>query len=157
MTYPYIWHIYCFRIPVIVNEHESRYLFSIIDFNSFAYIPRSESAESKVVLVLIFSEISILLSIIALLVYKGFPFSTSLPTLVIFVFFLQLPYNCDTSLIFWLAFSWWLVTFNTFSFTYYWRRKWQSTPVFLPGESQGRGSLLGCHLGVAESDTTEVT
>ena len=28
----------------------------------------------------------------------------------------------------------------------YWRRKWQPTPVFLPGESQGRGSLVGCHL-----------
>ena len=39
-----------------------------------------------------------------------------------------------------------------------WRRKWQPTPVFLPGESQGRGSLVGCHLwGHTESDTTEVT
>ena len=27
-----------------------------------------------------------------------------------------------------------------------WRRKWQPTPVFLPGESQGQGSLVGCHL-----------
>ena len=25
-------------------------------------------------------------------------------------------------------------------------RKWQPTPVFLPGESKGRGSLVGCHL-----------
>ena len=40
----------------------------------------------------------------------------------------------------------------------HWRRKWQPTPVFLPGESQGRGSLVGCHLsGCTESDTTEVT
>ena len=39
-----------------------------------------------------------------------------------------------------------------------WRRKWQSTPVFLPGESQGWGSLVGCRLwGRTESDTTEVT
>ena len=39
-----------------------------------------------------------------------------------------------------------------------WRRKWQPTPVFLPGESQGRGSLVGCHLwGHTESDTTEAT
>ena len=39
-----------------------------------------------------------------------------------------------------------------------WRRKWHPTPVFLPGESQGRGSLVGCHLwGRTESDTTEVT
>ena len=40
----------------------------------------------------------------------------------------------------------------------HWRRKWQPTPVFLPGESQGRGSLVGCHLwGRTESDMTEVT
>ena len=47
----------------------------------------------------------------------------------------------------------------TFTFTFmHWRRKWQPTPVFLPGESQGQGSLVGCHLwGCTESDTTEVT
>ena len=28
----------------------------------------------------------------------------------------------------------------------HWRRKWQPTPVFFPGESQGRGSLVGCRL-----------
>ena len=40
----------------------------------------------------------------------------------------------------------------------HWRRKSQPTPVFLPGESQGRGSLVGCHLrGHTESDTTEAT
>ena len=40
----------------------------------------------------------------------------------------------------------------------HWRRKWQPTPVFLPGESQGRGSLVGCRLrGCTESDTTEAT
>ena len=45
----------------------------------------------------------------------------------------------------------------TFTFTH-WRTKWQPTPVFLPGESQGRGSLVGCHLwGRTESDMTEVT
>ena len=39
-----------------------------------------------------------------------------------------------------------------------WRRKWWPTPVFLPGESQGRRSLVGCRLwGRTESDTTEVT
>ena len=37
-------------------------------------------------------------------------------------------------------------------------REWQLTPVFLPGESQGWGSLVGCHLwGCTESDTTEAT
>ena len=40
----------------------------------------------------------------------------------------------------------------------HWRRKWQPTPVFLPGESHGQGSLVGCRLwGRTESDTTEVT
>ena len=28
----------------------------------------------------------------------------------------------------------------------HWRRKWQPTPVFLPGESQGWGSQVGCCL-----------
>ena len=44
-------------------------------------------------------------------------------------------------------------------FTYmHWRRKWQHTPLFLPGESQGWGSLVGFRLwGRTESDTTEVT
>ena len=38
------------------------------------------------------------------------------------------------------------------------RRKWQPIPVFLPGESQGWGSLVGCHLwGCTELDTTEAT
>ena len=40
----------------------------------------------------------------------------------------------------------------------HWRKKWQPTPVFVPGESQGWGSLVGCHLcGPTESDTTEAT
>ena len=40
----------------------------------------------------------------------------------------------------------------------YWRRKWQPTPVFLPGESQGRGRLVSCRLwGCTESDMTEAT
>ena len=30
--------------------------------------------------------------------------------------------------------------------TILWRRKWQSTPVFLHGESHGQKSLVGCHL-----------
>ena len=40
----------------------------------------------------------------------------------------------------------------------HWRRKWQPTPVFLPGESQGRGNLMGSRLwGRTESDMTEAT
>ena len=47
--------------------------------------------------------------------------------------------------------------FSLFTFMH-WRRKWQHTPVFLPGESQGWRSLVGCRLwGRTESDTTEVT
>ena len=46
---------------------------------------------------------------------------------------------------------------SLFSFIH-WRRKWQPTPVFLPGESQGQQSLVGCSLwGCTESDTTEAT
>ena len=51
----------------------------------------------------------------------------------------------------------WATSLSLFTLLH-WRRKWQPTPVFLPGESQGQGSLLGCHLwGRTESDTTEVT
>ena len=40
----------------------------------------------------------------------------------------------------------------------HWGRKWQPTPVFLPGESQGWGSLVGCHLwGRTELEMTEAT
>ena len=62
--------------------------------------------------------------------------------------------------------AWWAVVhgvsksrtrLSDFTFMH-WRRQWQPTLVFLPGESQGRGSLVGCHLwGRTGSDTTEVT
>ena len=45
------------------------------------------------------------------------------------------------------ATSLWLFTFM------HWRRKWQPTPVFLPGESQGRGSLVAAVYGVTQSRT----
>ena len=49
----------------------------------------------------------------------------------------------------------WAASLFTFM---HWRRKWQPTPVFLPGESQGRGNLVGCRLwGRTETDTTEAT
>ena len=42
------------------------------------------------------------------------------------------------------------LSFSTFM---HWRRKWQPTPVFLPGESQRQRSLVGCRLwGRTESD-----
>ena len=48
-----------------------------------------------------------------------------------------------------------VTSLSLFTFMH-WRRKWQPTPVFLPGESPGRGILVGCHLwGRTESDTTE--
>ena len=51
----------------------------------------------------------------------------------------------------------WVISLSLFTFMH-WRRKWKPTPVLLPGESQGRGSLVGCCLrGHTESDTTEVT
>ena len=57
---------------------------------------------------------------------------------------LRVGHNSETSL-------------SLFTFIH-WRRKWQPTPVFLPGESQGRGSLMGCHLwDHTKSDTTEAT
>ena len=39
----------------------------------------------------------------------------------------------------------WATSLSLFTFMH-WRRKWQPTPVFLPGESQGLGSLVGCRL-----------
>ena len=49
----------------------------------------------------------------------------------------------------------WATSLSLFTFMH-WRRKWQPTPVFLPGESQGLGSLVGYRLwGRTESDTTE--
>ena len=39
----------------------------------------------------------------------------------------------------------WATLLSFFTFMH-WRRKWQLTPVFLPGESQGWGSLVGCCL-----------
>ena len=52
----------------------------------------------------------------------------------------------------------WLSDF-TFTFHYHaLEEEWQPTPVFLPGESQGRGSLVGCRLqGRTELDMTEAT
>ena len=50
----------------------------------------------------------------------------------------------------------WVSSLSVFTFLH-WRRKWQSTPVFLPGELRGQKSLEGCspwgHWG---SDTTEL-
>ena len=51
----------------------------------------------------------------------------------------------------------WATLLSLFTFIH-WRRKWQPTPVSLPGESQERRSLVGCRLwGRTESDTTEAT
>ena len=56
-----------------------------------------------------------------------------------------------------VAKSWTRLINFTFIFMH-WRRQWQPTPVLLPGESQGWGSLVGYHLwGRTESDTTDVT
>ena len=48
-----------------------------------------------------------------------------------------------------------VTSLSLFTFMH-WRRQWHTTPVFLPGESQGRGSLVGCSpWGREESDMTE--
>ena len=50
-----------------------------------------------------------------------------------------------------------VTSLSIFTFMH-WRRKWKPTPVFLPGETQGHGSLVGFHLwGHTDSDTTVVT
>ena len=64
--------------------------------------------------------------------------------------------------------AWWAAVYgvtksqtklSNFTFTFHfhaWRRKWQPTPVFLPGKSHGQRSLVGCSLwGCKESGTTE--
>ena len=51
----------------------------------------------------------------------------------------------------------WATSLSLFTFIH-WRSKWQPTPVFVPGESQGHQSLIGCLLwSHTESDTTEAT
>ena len=50
---------------------------------------------------------------------------------------------------------------SDFTFTFHFdalEKEMATTPVFLPGESQGRGSLVGCRLYArTESDTTEAS
>ena len=46
----------------------------------------------------------------------------------------------------------WATSHSLFTFLH-WIRKWQPTPVFLPGESQGRGSLVAAVYGVTQSRT----
>ena len=46
----------------------------------------------------------------------------------------------------------WATSLSLITFMH-WRRKWQPTPGFLPGESQGRGSLVAAVYGVTQSRT----
>ena len=46
----------------------------------------------------------------------------------------------------------WVISLSLFTFMH-WRRKWQPTPVFLPGESQGWGAWWAAVYGVAQSRT----
>ena len=49
----------------------------------------------------------------------------------------------------------WVTSLLLFTFMH-WRRKWQPTPILLPGKSHGLRSLVGYSLwGREESDTTE--
>ena len=57
-----------------------------------------------------------------------------------------------------VAKSWSQLSDFTFTFHFHALEKEMATPVFLPGESQGQGSLVGCRLwDRTESDTTEAT
>ena len=79
------------------------------------------------------------------------------------------PWGPQFSLLWWAGSKISISQFHCFGQFWFWhdvimsltnnqRSKWQPTPAFLPGESQGWGSLVGCHLwGRTESDTTEVT
>ena len=59
---------------------------------------------------------------------------------------------------FFLIWDPYLPFFKSLSKTTFWRRKWQPTLVFLPRESQGQRSLVGCTLwGHTELDMTEAT
>ena len=59
--------------------------------------------------------------------------------------------------------AWWAAVHSwtrlrDFTFTFHFHALEKNTPVFLPGESQGQGSLVGCRLwGRTESDTAEAT
>ena len=46
----------------------------------------------------------------------------------------------------------WVTSLSFFTFMH-WRRKWQPTAVFFPGESQGRGSLVAAVYGVTQNRT----
>ena len=46
----------------------------------------------------------------------------------------------------------WVTSFSLFTFTH-WRRKWQPTPVFLPGESQDRGAWWAAVYGITQNWT----
>ena len=49
----------------------------------------------------------------------------------------------------------WVTSLSLFTFMH-WKRKWQPTTVFLPGESQGRGSLVGCHVWPQKNDFVSI-
>ena len=74
---------------------------------------------------------------------------------------LENPMDCSLtgSSIHGVAKSW--TRLRNFTFTFHFdalEKEMAPTPMFLPGESQGWGSLVGCHLwGRTESDMTEVT
>ena len=56
-----------------------------------------------------------------------------------------------------VAKSWTQLSDHFLSFYgFFWRRKWQPTPVFLPGESHGQRALVGYGLwGCKELDMTQ--
>ena len=71
----------------------------------------------------------------------------------------KIPWTEEHGRLLWVAKS--QTRLSDFTFTFHFHaleKEMFSKEVFLPGESQGRGSLVGCHLwGHTESDTTEAT
>ena len=75
------------------------------------------------------------------------------PFLLIYPFYLGMPISMGSRRVG----HDWATSLSLFTFMHQ-RRKWQPTPVFLPGESQELQSLVGCPLwGCTEQDMTEAT
>ena len=146
-----------------------RCLFEIL-FSVFGYIPSNVSCRSYASSILNFLETSILFSALtAPIIFlptmrKGILLSISSAILAISCLFderhpirWETIHHCSFNLHVPRVGHHWATSLSLSTFMH-WRRKWQPTPVFSPGESQGRGSLVGCRLwGCTELDTTEAT
>jgi len=181
------WVVYTLELyTAVMNIHIQVFVWTYI-FISFECIPRNGISGHMIILCLTFWKATILFCKMATLYTTpndgiSSSFSTSSPNLLLSVSFIiailvgvmEKAMAPHSSTLAWKI-PWteepgrlqsvgslgvghdWRTSLSLFTFMH-WRRKWQPTPVFLPGESQGRGSLVGCHLwGRTESATTEAT